>query len=79
MRSVKKAEYFEVEVDSLPIRLGQLLKLVNVFQDGMEAKIHIQAGAVAVNAETETRRGRQLHVDDTVTYDGQTFKIIGQK
>lgn len=76
---MRKAEYIGVEVDSLPIRLGQLLKLVNVVQDGMEAKVHIQAGAVAVNTEIETRRGRQLNVGDTVSYNEQVFRIIGPK
>lgn len=49
------------------IRLGQALKLANVVEDGVDARDAITAGEVAVNGETETRRGRQLFVDDVIT------------
>ena len=73
---MKNAEIIEVTVDNLPIRLGQFLKFANIVQDGFEAKIHIQAGMVQVNAETETRRGKQLNLNDVVSFDGHSFKII---
>lgn len=49
------------------IRLGQALKLANVVEDGVDARDAITAGEVAVNGEIETRRGRQLFVDDVIT------------
>ena len=49
-----------------PIRLGQFLKLVNVAQDGQEAKIIIRQGLVKVNDRVEKRRGKQLHAGDIV-------------
>lgn len=49
------------------IRLGQALKLANVVEDGVDARDVITAGEVAVNGQTETRRGRQLFVNDVVT------------
>lgn len=48
------------------IRLGQALKLANVVEDGVDARDVISAGAVQVNGEAETRRGRQLHAGDVI-------------
>jgi len=64
-----------IQISKLPIRLGQFLKMQNVVQDGMEAKIRIQQGEVLVNGEIETRRGKQLQKADTVTYAGETWLI----
>ncbi|MEJ1113569.1 RNA-binding S4 domain-containing protein [Paenarthrobacter sp. CCNWLY172] len=57
------------------IRLGQLLKLANLVEDGVEAAELIKNGLVKVNGEIDDRRGRQLHVGDTVTVNGQTVRI----
>ena len=54
------------------IRLGQLLKLANLVEDGVEAADLIKNGLVKVNGEIDERRGRQLHDGDTVTVNGQT-------
>ncbi len=68
------------DIDDVPIRdemirLGQLLKLANLAEDGTEAKELIENGLVKVNGEIETRRGRQLHEGDTVTVNRQTVRI----
>ncbi|MDQ6740789.1 MAG: RNA-binding S4 domain-containing protein [Actinomycetota bacterium] len=57
------------------IRLGQLLKLASLVEDGVEAAELIKNGLVQVNGEIEERRGRQLHVGDTVTVNGHTVRI----
>jgi ribosome-associated protein len=57
------------------IRLGQLLKLADLVDDGGEAKQVLLQGLVQVNGEVETRRGRQLVAGDTVTVGGQTVGI----
>ena len=57
------------------IRLGQLLKLADLVDDGGEAKEVLQHGLVQVNGDVETRRGRQLVPGDTVTVGGQTVGI----
>jgi ribosome-associated protein len=57
------------------IRLGQLLKLADLVEDGGEAKEVLLRGLVEVNGEVETRRGRQLAPGDTVTVGGQTVGI----
>ena len=64
-----------IEVKNPPIRLGQFLKLANLVQDGVEAKIRIQDGEVMVNSTVETRRGRQILEGDTITYNGQNRTV----
>ncbi len=49
------------------IRLGQFLKLADVVAAGSDAKMLLAEGAVSVNGEPETRRGRQLVKGDVVT------------
>ena len=58
--------------DRDPIRLGQFLKLVDVADTGGEARALLEDGAVQVNGEDETRRGRQLHPGDEVAVDLHT-------
>ncbi len=71
------------EIDEVPIRddmirLGQLLKLANLVEDGVEAAELIKNGLVKVNGDIEERRGRQLHAGDTVTVNGLTVRIATQ-
>ncbi|WP_211249178.1 RNA-binding S4 domain-containing protein [Nocardioides aequoreus] len=48
------------------IRLGQLLKLANLVDQGSDTKELLAAEVVTVNGEVETRRGRQLVAGDVV-------------
>ena len=65
----------EVEIRDESIRLGQLLKLADLVDDGGEAKEVLARGLVQVNGEVETRRGRQLVPGDTVALGGETVTI----
>ena len=56
----------EIRISGDTIRLGQLLKLSGIVGSGSEAKDLLASEAVLVNGEPEGRRGRQLHVGDTV-------------
>ena len=64
-----------IEIRDASIRLGQLLKLADLVDDGSEAKEVLLQGLVRVNGEVETRRGRQLVPGDIVTAGGQTVGI----
>ncbi|MGY2875771.1 ribosome-associated protein [Marmoricola sp. URHA0025 HA25] len=64
-----------VPIRDASIRLGQLLKLADLADDGGEAKELLLRGLVEVNGAVETRRGRQLVPGDTVTVGGQTVGI----
>jgi len=57
------------------IRLGQLLKLAGLAEDGIQAKQLIEDGLVKVNGEIEERRGRQLHPGDIVSVNGEAVRI----
>ncbi len=48
------------------IRLGQLLKLAGVVDDGAAARSLIEDGEVSVDGEVERRRGRQVRPGSTV-------------
>ncbi len=48
------------------IKLDQFLKLKGVVRSGGEAKHLIRSGAVQVNGQVETRRGRKLAPGDVV-------------
>jgi ribosome-associated protein len=67
-----------VAIRDASIRLGQLLKLADLVDDGGEARDVIARGLVVVNGEVETRRGRQLVPGDTVTLGGQTVGITSR-
>ncbi len=64
-----------VEIKKEPIRLSQFLKLANVVQDGLEAKIRITEGEVQVNGALEIRRGRKLFSGDIVQIDNMRFQV----
>jgi ribosome-associated protein len=68
----------QVPIRDASIRLGQLLKLADLVEDGAEAKDAIARGLVRVNGEVETRRGRQLVPGDAVTVGGQTVGITSR-
>ena len=57
----------DVHIRDESIRLGQFLKLANLVDTGADAKPVLADGAVSVNGEVETRRGRQRVPGDIVT------------
>ena len=65
----------DVPISDEMIRLGQFLKLANLVDSGADAKPVIQGGAVQVNGEVETRRGRQLHRGDVVSVAGARARV----
>ncbi|QKE85706.1 MULTISPECIES: RNA-binding S4 domain-containing protein [Micrococcales] len=60
----------EVPIRDESIRLGQLLKLSGLVDDGATAREVVERGLVYVNGEVDTRRGRQVRVGDVVALDG---------
>jgi ribosome-associated protein len=57
------------------IKLDQFLKISGVVGSGGAAKVLIQGGAVQVNGQLETRRGRKLKLGDVVELEGETFTV----
>jgi ribosome-associated protein len=66
----------DVPVREGTIRLGQFLKLADLVESGAEAKPLIADGAVTVNGEVETRRGRQLVSGDVVALGGRSARVV---
>jgi ribosome-associated protein len=66
----------EVEISGDTIRLGQLLKLANLVDQGADAKAVLAAEAVSVNGSVETRRGRQLARGDVVTFGAASVRVV---
>ncbi|UIJ34796.1 RNA-binding S4 domain-containing protein [Allobranchiibius sp. GilTou73] len=56
----------QVPIRDASIRLGQLLKLAGVVQDGAQARALIQRGEVLVDGQVETRRARAVPVGAVV-------------
>ncbi len=65
----------EITIHSEYITLGQFLKYVNAVDSGAIAKIVILDGQVLVNGEVETRRGKKLYKNDTVSFAGVDYII----
>lgn len=57
------------------IRLGQLLKLAGVVQDGSMARSVIENGEVTVDGHVVTRRGVQIRPGSVVTYGEHTLQV----
>jgi len=65
----------EVPIRDSMIRLGQLLKLAGLAESGADAKALLREGAVTVNGEVESRRGRQLARGDVVTVGEEAARV----
>ena len=57
------------------IKLDALLKYAGLCETGGEAKELVQGGAVKVNGEVCTMRGKKCRPGDTVELDGQTIEL----
>ena len=66
----------DVPIRDESIRLGQFLKLANMIDSGSDAKELMIQGAVTVNGEVETRRGRQLVPGDVVALGGEASRVV---
>ena len=65
----------DVPIRDESIRLGQFLKLADLVDTGADAKPLMIQGAVSVNGEVETRRGRQLVKGDVVTLGDESVRV----
>jgi ribosome-associated protein len=72
---VSSAE-IEVPIRDESIRLGQLLKLAGVVEDGAMARMVIENGEVTVDGEVWSRRGKQVRPGQTVEYAGERLRVV---
>lgn len=66
----------EVYIKDESIRLGQLLKLAGLVEDGVVAREVIQGGQVTVDGEVDTRRGAQIRPGQLVALGGQEVVVV---
>ena len=57
------------------IKLDALLKFAGLCETGGEAKELVQGGAVKVNGEVCTMRGKKCRAGDVIELDGQTVEV----
>jgi ribosome-associated protein len=68
----------DVRIRGESIRLGQALKFSGLADSGGEARALLEQGAVTVNGEVETRRGRQLRHGDVVALGEEALRVVAQ-
>ncbi|GMA31701.1 RNA-binding S4 domain-containing protein [Litorihabitans aurantiacus] len=70
----------EIEIRDDMIRLGQLLKLAGLVEDGADVKELLADDAVTIDGEPENRRGRQVVPGAVVEIDlpqgPQTLHVV---
>ena len=64
-----------VQITTEFIKLQDFLKFANAVESGGMAKVLIQDGAVEVNGEVCTMRGKKLRPGDKVRFGGQTWRV----
>ena len=70
--------HLEVPIHDESIRLGQLLKLAGVVDDGAMARSIIELGEVTIDGTVEVRRGAQVRPGQTVGYAGQSLTVVSE-
>lgn len=66
----------EVPIRDEMIRLGQLLKLAGVVDDGARARTLIEDGEVSVDGEVDRRRGAQVRPGSVVALGETRIRVI---
>ncbi len=61
------------------IKLQDFLKFCDAVSSGGMAKNFIQNGEIAVNGETETRRGRKLYPGDVVSFGPNRWQVTAHE
>lgn len=65
----------EIFIKTEFIKLGQLIKYVNLISNGGDIKEFLRNNKVLVNNEFENRRGRKLYDNDHISVCGQVYII----
>ena len=74
VRKIQKEEQ-SVPITTEYIKLESFMKLANLVESGGMAKNFILNGAVNVNGEVCTMRGKKLRPGDVVGFDGCTYLV----
>ncbi len=66
----------EIKITTEFIKLDQFLKFVGIAETGGHSKEIVLEGAVKVNGEVCTQRGKKLRVGDVVEIDDYRLTIV---
>ena len=66
----------KIRINTEFIKLDALLKFAGLCETGGEAKELVQGGAVKVNGEVCTSRGKKLRPGDTAEFEHKIYKVI---
>lgn len=64
-----------VKISTEFIRLGQLVKLLDLVDTGGQVTVYLLSNEILVNGVDEKRRGKKLYPNDVVTLDGEEYRI----
>jgi ribosome-associated protein len=64
-----------IKINTEYIKLDQLIKYEGLAENGGHAKEIIISGAVNVNGEVETRRGRKIYRGFIIKYKGKEYAV----
>ena len=70
-----KQETLEVTIQTEYIKLDSLLKFAGLSDTGGFAKELVQQGAVRVNGEVCTMRGKKIRPGDDVVFQGEHYTV----
>lgn len=65
----------DVKISTEFIRLGQLVKLLDLVDTGGQVIVYLLSNEILVNGVDEKRRGKKLYPNDVVTLDGEEYRI----
>ena len=68
----------EISIHTDFIKRDALMKFSALAESGGEAKQLIADGLVKVNGEVCLQRGKKLFPGDTVSFDGQTVRVVNE-
>lgn len=66
---------YKITIETEYIKLDNLLKYAGAVDTGGQAKFEIQNGAVSLNGEVCTQRGKKIRAGDKVEYDGAVYEV----
>ena len=75
----REAGVVDVPIHTEFIKLQDFLKFCDAVSSGGMAKNFIQNGEIAVNGETETRRGRKLYPGDVVSFGPNRWQVTAHE
>lgn len=65
----------DVKISTEFIRLGQLVKLLDLVDTGGQVTVYLLSNEILVNGVDEKCRGKKLYPNDVVTLDGEEYRI----